>query len=670
MARNNTIKLLLVNDSDNETERLVSLFRRAGRVARAHRVAAVSELTAALEEPWDLLIADERASIAAGELLRAVAAAGGTVPTLIIGTGEPQPLFAAGARDLVAPDDEQRLVCAALRELEFRMLRLRLDEVQHALTEAEQRNALLLGESASAIAYVTDGMISGASPLFAERFGYADGDAVDCLPFIDLIAPASHNTVKTGLKKQDGIAVPFEGITAQGAIFQALLQSTASTYDGEPCIQVTVSEEAVGAGSSCATPDRDAGGLFTEHWFRGQLAELAGSTALAVRIDNFVLLRRQLGYSASQALAVAVAHFVGAQEEVAPQPVVRLADDGLAVALPLESQPALTVAQRLSQIVGDHIFDIDGQSLQCTVSIGLAPVGAAGANATLDRAVAACDQLREARANAGIGNGAHLYQTSEETRRGQTLSPEAALQEALDESRFQLLFQPIISLRGSRGDHYETLLRLRGDTDDLELPDNLLSGLAVDPANAKLDRWVLIEATKRLAENRAQGNDTRLVINLQASALIDDGLAAWLGVALRAADLPAEALVLQLREADVITYLKPARQFADAVRQLGCRLSIAGFGRALDPLKTLKTVATDLVQLDGNFTRELQTGGDVQSLKELVSATSTQGVKVIIPFVENASVLATLWQVGADFIQGHYLQPPHRDMNYEFADIA
>jgi EAL domain-containing protein (putative c-di-GMP-specific phosphodiesterase class I) len=41
-----------------------------------------------------------------------------------------------------------------------------------------------------------------------------------------------------------------------------------------------------------------------------------------------------------------------------------------------------------------------------------------------------------------------------------------------------------------------------------------------------------------------------------------------------------------------------------------------------------------------------------------------------VPFVENASVLATLWQVGADFIQGHYLQAPSREMDYEFSDIA
>ena len=57
-------------------------------------------------------------------------------------------------------------------------------------------------------------------------------------------------------------------------------------------------------------------------------------------------------------------------------------------------------------------------------------------------------------------------------------------------------------------------------------------------------------------------------------------------------------------------------------------------------------------------------------LSHVSTITNGMDVKTIVPFVENASVLATLWQVGADFIQGHYLQAPSAEMNYEFSDIA
>jgi len=35
--------------------------------------------------------------------------------------------------------------------------------------------------------------------------------------------------------------------------------------------------------------------------------------------------------------------------------------------------------------------------------------------------------------------------------------------------------------------------------------------------------------------------------------------------------------------------------------------------------------------------------------------------------VENANVLSTLWQAGANYIQGHYLQEPSMEMDYDFS---
>ncbi|MDX9873906.1 MAG: EAL domain-containing protein [Spongiibacteraceae bacterium] len=668
MARRSTIKLLLINGSDNDAERLVSLFRRAGRVARVDCAPDAEALTAALHRQVDLVLLDETAgglsSATVLEQLRTTEAA--PLAIVLSDSQDPQPLFAAGARDVVAPADEPRLVHAVLRELDHAQLRRDLQEREAQLAEAEHRNALLLDSSTDAVAYVTDGMITGASALFAERFGYADGDAVELVPIIDLIAPESQELVKSALKAQDGSDIPFIGLSGDQS-FPALMCLTAATYEGEPCIQITVRERS--ASNSAAAAERNDSGLFSAGWLRQHLTSASG-VLLVISVDGFERIRRKLGYSQSMRLAPALGDFLGSQPLLAGAPLAQLADDALGTTLPTAAADALAVAEQLCTAISEHILELDGHSLQCTVAIGLVNISSTTPEELLDRAFATCEELRAEAAN-GVGNGVRQWQPSAQERAQRAAaSPELALQEALDEGRFEVLFQPMLSLRGSRGDHYEALLRLHGDTGELELPDNLINALNVDPVNTRLDRWVLLEGTKQLAANRAQGNDTRLVINLTASALLDTTLANWIGVALQAAGLPPETLVFQLREADVITYLKPALEQAKALRELGCRVSISGFGRALDPLKTLKTLPAEMVQLDGSFTRELQNNGQAGPLKELVSAISALEVKVVIPYVENAAVLATLWQVGADFIQGHYLQPPSRQMNYEFADIA
>jgi EAL domain-containing protein (putative c-di-GMP-specific phosphodiesterase class I) len=45
-----------------------------------------------------------------------------------------------------------------------------------------------------------------------------------------------------------------------------------------------------------------------------------------------------------------------------------------------------------------------------------------------------------------------------------------------------------------------------------------------------------------------------------------------------------------------------------------------------------------------------------------------QELKTIVPLVESASSVASLWQLGAHFIQGYYVQAPQAGMVYDFSD--
>src|SRR5262245_33994117 len=57
MAIKKTIRLLILEDSQNEAERLVSLFRNAGRATRVQRITSSEDLDENLQQGWDLLIA-------------------------------------------------------------------------------------------------------------------------------------------------------------------------------------------------------------------------------------------------------------------------------------------------------------------------------------------------------------------------------------------------------------------------------------------------------------------------------------------------------------------------------------------------------------------------------------------------------------------------------------
>jgi len=75
----------------------------------------------------------------------------------------------------------------------------------------------------------------------------------------------------------------------------------------------------------------------------------------------------------------------------------------------------------------------------------------------------------------------------------------------------------------------------------------------------------------------------------------------------------------------------------------------------------------DFVKVDGSFSQDLSNAENQEALKTLLASLHAQAKLTIVPFVESASVLATLWQAGVNYIQGHYLQGPSQSMDYDFS---
>ena len=51
------IRLLILDDSQNNAERLVSILRNAGHATRAHRITSREDLHESLQQTWDLCLA-------------------------------------------------------------------------------------------------------------------------------------------------------------------------------------------------------------------------------------------------------------------------------------------------------------------------------------------------------------------------------------------------------------------------------------------------------------------------------------------------------------------------------------------------------------------------------------------------------------------------------------
>jgi PAS domain S-box-containing protein len=244
----------------------------------------------------------------------------------------------------------------------------------------------------------------------------------------------------------------------------------------------------------------------------------------------------------------------------------------------------------------------------------------------------------------------------------------ALISEAIENQSFTLLFQPIISLRGDSDEHYEVFLRMSDRQGNLMAPSQFLKTAIDHGVAGKIDRWVILQSIKMLSAHRANGHNTRLTINLTTNSVTDPEFVQWLGVAIKAARLPSDAVIFQVTEHDANTYVRQTREFVEGLKNLHCRSSLSRFGRQADPFDVLSHIPVDFVKIDGSLIQSVERDPEQkEAVKNMVRELQNVGKLTIVPMVESASLLSTLWQAGVNYIQGHYLQEPSTKMDYDFS---
>ena len=691
MNANDTIRLLILNNSRAEAERLISMLHNAGRPSRAQHVESEDALVKLLDEQtWDLLIAhDPTPNVTPQPAIKHIRRLSKDVPVILQNDDEFLAVIEGmklGAADVVRLDDDQHLLLVMQREMNNREERQAKRLADRRFREAERRSQQLLDSSRDAIAYVQDGLYLYANQSFAELFGYEDKDDIDCMPIMDMVDDKDQDTLKTFLKDftfkgldAESTKLAFRGLKQDGTAAPISLEVSHVTYDEEPCIQflaranrVDLNNDVLEAQIKQIKWQDVVTGLYNRQYMIDHLEKIIDNVTekdnlslLYVDIDNFIeRAQSTLGVAAADMALSDLASLLREKNNTTDI-IARFGDTAFTVLVPnIRADAAVNRAKQLCKAIEEHIIDIDNKTLQLTASIGVSLINdnTTNANKVIEQAINAMEKVRNAN-----GNSAQLFEPEMSADERDQKNIASDLQHALDNDRFRLLFQPIISLRGSEEEYYEVYLRMINDNNEEISPSRFIETASSIGASIKIDRWVILESIKMLSQHRAKGNKTKLILNLSKDSLCDESLVPWLGVAFKAAKLSSDAIVFQTNEVDVTNHLNAAKAFAEGLQKLKTFMSISNFGCSLNPFNTLKHVPASIIKIDGSFTMDIQNNKESpETLIHLIEQLHGENKITIVPFVENASVLSTLWQAGAHYIQGHYLQEPTQNMSYDF----
>lgn len=679
------IRLLILDDSQNHAERLVSILRNAGHATRAHRITSREDLQESLQQTWDLCLACPDTSYMTAQEACQIISQSHDVPFILltdqIDTDSRTEAMRCGMQDTVPASADNLITLVVKRELANLTARRQRRIAEQSLRETEKRCQLLLDSSVDAIAYVLDGMHIYANRSYSRLFGYDDADDLAAEPMVGLIAAKDQNSFKDFLRhyatRGDQSELRCTARDSEGKEFPIMLSFSPAHYDGEPCTQVVIRAETASAEfeeklKAMASHDLVTG-LFNRSWFQEQLDRISEqavhnsqpSTLAYLSIDNFNSLQSDIGIGGSDLILADLAQIL---RRFFPDNTLlaRFSDDACSVLIEGKEPEAITAQldELLKRIEG-NLFEANGRTIRITVSIGVSCISETHPEPT--QAIERAHRLAEQISQAG-GNAIKVFNPLEElehmANRGNII---ALIRHTLETDGFNLQFQPVISLRGDSCEHYETILQLFNSQGE-EIPSTdfhtaaLESGLAMD-----IDRWLIARAVKLLAQHRSKGADTRLVLSLSSASLQDPEIVQWISTLLKETRLSAEALVFQFNDAQANNYLKHAKVLAEALHSIHARIALSHFGGALNPYAILKHLPVDYVKIDDAFSRDLSTPEAVEQLREMVATLHGQGKLTIVSNVSSATMMPTLWQAGVNYIQGDYLQPPADSMNFNFS---
>lgn len=689
MSDKDLLRVLTIFDVPEEAEQLVNVLRNAGQIVRDMRAEDEEDMLEAINNnPIDVILCKNKlAYFSSVEALEVLHQSGRDIPLVVVSDSiNSQPVFdalKAGARDATSIDEPEHLLHIVKREVGDLKNRKNLRRNEKMLHDAEKRARALIDTSRDSIAYVHDGMHIYANQAYLEMFGYESQDDVEGIPILDMVSADDHAKLKNFLRnyakgKTDENTLDVEAKHTDGSEFKMSMEFTPASMEGEACTQIIIRDKAdskeLEEQLSVLSKQDLLTGLYNRTYFLEHADKLvsqavmgnASGAMLIIEIDKFEDIRNQVGIAEADKVLVDVAAILKSKLEQYGT-LARLEGPTFTLLLSdVNLSQAEEFASGIIKLIKQSTSTIQGKVFTSTASIGITHINETIHNLQecISRAEKGCAQAKKQG-----GDQYSIFNPSldELEEKEQVSHWSHRIKEALRHNHFKLLFQPIVSLHGVSGAHYEVLVRML-DESGTELPPKEFI-TAADQADLTkfIDRWVIANTFKILAERTKEGLETRFFIKVSAGSITDAEFMPWISERLKTLKLDTNNLIFEFDESTALNHLAQAKTIVDEFRKLNCRTAVENFGTEQNTYQSINELKVDFVKIHSSLINNLaQSVENQEKVKEISTQARDQGMQAIAAFVEDANSLAVLWQCGVDFIQGHFLQQPESELSYEF----
>ncbi|MFC9397744.1 putative bifunctional diguanylate cyclase/phosphodiesterase [Streptomyces sp. NPDC057027] len=395
----------------------------------------------------------------------------------------------------------------------------------------------------------------------------------------------------------------------------------------------------------------------------GRRSSDPGTAVLFIDLDGFKGVNDRLGHQAGDDLLVQAARRLHDSVR-AGDTAARLGGDEFAALILGDGGRDRAARRNQVQEIADRLrltlsqpYRVDGgNEVRVAASIGVA---------FAEPGIEAGDLLRNAdlamyRAKAAGKDRVELYAPQMQAEVVRRTELAARLRTALHDGEFALLHQPVVDLTTGRISAVSAQARWRSSQGILFTPAEYLRVTDDGERTAELGRWLLEEAVEQAAERAGIGHRAPVSIRLSARRLLDRSLP--LGSVeslLTRHGLPSGSLIVELADSDPRTSLDELEQRLVALRRLGVRIALDGFGSGHMAINALRRLPVDILKLDRGLVEGVVESARLRKItRGVLGIAGELGMQTVAEGVDVPEQVVALRAMGCTHAQGMAFSGP------------
>ena len=384
---------------------------------------------------------------------------------------------------------------------------------------------------------------------------------------------------------------------------------------------------------------------------------------LYLDLDQFKVINDSQGHAAGDRLLVQVADCLSRLTRKSDL-LCRLGGDEFAIVTQISGiKNIISLADKINQFMKELVLEKNKNNkstYQVGFSIGIALFPEHGN--TIHKLLTNSD-LAMYRAKETGFNQYHIYDPANNYHQelNKKLKWKQFIEQALDKERLQLYYQPILDLQTQTISHYECLLRITKNNNEIMEPAEFIQYAEKLGLIENIDILVINLAINKHIELQQieDKKHLKLAINLSGQSIINDNVKKEIKSLLSKPEVKSDKIIFEITETSAVTNFNSAQAFIHEIRNLGCRIALDDFGTGFSSFYYLKTMSFDYIKIDGAFIQRIETNKEdkifVKALSEVAHAL---GKKTIAEFVETEATINILKELHIDYAQGYYISVP------------